>query len=363
MNWALSYRLACARHWLSGVSLAVVASACLATDGASAQAPTSSGFGDIAGGASASKRSGMAPEFPDAPNQWLNGPPLALDALLGKGVVLYFFECSNSNTEKAWPKTLETFQAQADKPLIVVGINPVDPAPVVQQYLQKNKIRWPVLVDAGRVYERAVDAVPLSKENATQIRFIDSKGKVQRPSPMLDDTIAAALKDAAWTVEPKDIPDDLRGVWAAIELYGNESAVAAQLKKSFTAKQPEIRQAAASLKAAVQTKIAALNDAAQKAAEAGNKYDAYALYVQLNERYKGFDIPPEAKVAQKDLSIDAGVKQAQQAKKTLDGIRRSLATGKAGARKQAATQLKKIVADMAGNSVGEEAQELLSQVE
>jgi hypothetical protein len=336
----------------------------LAGEAARAQAPATAGAAPAATGTS--KIGGPAPELSTAPDQWVNSAPIPLEALQGKGVVLCFFACSadpKDPTRARWPKTLELITATDGQPIIIIGVNSSDNRATVQQYIQENKLDWPIMLDPARTFEAQCDVGKIEiGKNPLQLCVITHDGKLDRGD--FSDwarTLTKAAKDAKWNVDPKGIPADLKQAWFAVE-FGTDAQAATTIKKGLTAKQPDIKQAAERLKQAVQVKIDALVAEAKKTADAGNKYDAYALYQQVADRYKGYDLPSEVKTAQKELAADAAVKSALTSKKSLDNAKRLLQTGKAATRKQAATMLKKVADENPDNSVGKEAQSLLNQI-
>ena len=329
---------------------------------ATAQA-TKGGFGDIATTVTASKLGNRAPELAATPDQWINSPPISLDAIKGKGVVLCFFEVSAAKTKAGWPKVFEVTKPTEGQPIIYIGVNSADSRQAVQQYAQQVNLEWPIMLDPSRSFEKQCEVGTIGADNPIQLCVIAQDSKLQKGDwSQWALTITKALKDAKWNVDPKEVPEALNPAWYAVE-FGNDAQAATVIKKSLTSNKADIKQGAEKLKAAVQTKIDALAADAKKALDAGKKYDAYAIYVDLADQFKGYDLPPEATSAHKELAKDAEVKAALLAKKSLDNAKRLLAGGKAPARKQAATMLKKVADDMAANSLGEEAKALLAQLE
>jgi peroxiredoxin len=70
------------------------------------------------------------------------------------------------------PHTEELYQKYKDKGLVVIGVHSKDGADSIELFLQKNKVHFPIVVDAGETAERyAVNAWPT-------YFLIDKGGKV-----------------------------------------------------------------------------------------------------------------------------------------------------------------------------------------
>ncbi|TAM51943.1 MAG: redoxin domain-containing protein [Paraburkholderia sp.] len=94
---------------------------------------------------------GLAPGF-DGADRWYNSPPLTLDALRGKVVLVEFWTRECINCIHVLPHTKALHDAYAKDGLVVVGVHTPeyeeerDPA-ALQAALDRYGIMWPVAVD------------------------------------------------------------------------------------------------------------------------------------------------------------------------------------------------------------------------
>jgi thiol-disulfide isomerase/thioredoxin len=104
-----------------------------------------------------------APELPQLPaSAWLNSPPLTLAALRGHPVLVEFwtFECSNCRATQPWVARMH--ERYGPKGLKVIAVHSPefererDPA-AVARHVQELGIRYPVLIDNGFAYWKALD--------------------------------------------------------------------------------------------------------------------------------------------------------------------------------------------------------------
>ncbi|MBS0210763.1 MAG: redoxin domain-containing protein [Planctomycetes bacterium] len=330
---------------------------CLWATLVSAQAPAAGGAAAAAD--TTSVIGNRAPEFPQAPSAWVNSMPLSLEAVAGKGIVMYFFHAADQGNQKAWPKVLDTAKESEGKPVLFIGIVPGVPAQVVQSYAQQFSIPWPMIADQDRALEAAYGVGTIAADNATQVMYIKADGTVGRGDYRdLARTATSAGAGAKWKLDPATVPEGLKPAWFAIE-FGDPSKAALVIKKALTSRKQEEKSSAENLKAIVQNTIEKLAEEAKKASDDGKKWDAYVIYNKLTEDYKGFDLPPEVPTQKKELAASAEIKAAIAARKQIDLAKKQIALGKPANKKQAATALTKVVNDMAGNALGKEAQALL----
>ncbi|HEX7914936.1 MAG TPA: redoxin family protein [Rudaea sp.] len=92
-----------------------------------------------------------APDFAGA-DHWLNSPPLTLDGLRGKVVLVEFWTRECINCLHVLPHTKALYEKYAGKGLVVVGVHTPeydeerDPA-ALREAIDKYGITWPVAVD------------------------------------------------------------------------------------------------------------------------------------------------------------------------------------------------------------------------
>ncbi len=303
-----------------------------------------------------------APALPANADAWVNSPPLSVESLAGKGVVLFFFDPNSTKVQTGWARILDAVKPLEGKPVIFIGVAAGATKPVAQQYAQQANLQWPIIADASRAVETAYGVGGINDQNDRQVMTIKSDGIVGRGDfADIARSAETAMRNAAWKVDPAEIPDALKQAWFNVE-FGEPAGAALAIKKSINSPDAKTKAAAEALKAAVQKSMDELLTTAKSAADEGRKWDAYAAYTQITEEFKGFDLPAEVAAARKELGAATEIKQGIVAKKSLDAAKKLLATGKPAVRKQAETMLKKVVDDMGNSSLGKEAQLLLGQL-
>ena len=100
-----------------------------------------------------------APEFDDpafaSADAWLNSPPLTMQSLRGRVVVVHFFAFGCSNCINNYPWYREWREALADQPVTIVGIHTPetegerDPAQL-RASMEKHGLKFPVVIDNGK---------------------------------------------------------------------------------------------------------------------------------------------------------------------------------------------------------------------
>lgn len=92
-----------------------------------------------------------APEFTGA-DHWLNSPPLTLDSLHGKVVLVEFWTRECINCLHVLPHTKALYEKYAEKGLVVVGVHTPEydeerDLASLREAIGKYRITWPVAVD------------------------------------------------------------------------------------------------------------------------------------------------------------------------------------------------------------------------
>lgn len=305
-----------------------------------------------------------APHFPADANSWVNTGPISLDALKGKGVVLFYFEEDDPKIRNAWPQMLEQAKMFDGKPVIFIAVNSGSPKPKVQQYIQQIKLPWPVMVDTSREFEKASGIfVPIDEKNTSGMRYITPDGEIHTlAKEVLEDAAEKAVEGAAWKVEPTLIPDSMKASWTAVEL-GNYKGLAPALKKSSSSSKADVKEAAAKLMEVVQKEMDDLFAKTKEAQEAGNTFRAHELVTDLSERFNGFELPKDVATIKKDLSKDAKVKAGVTAAKSVEAARKHITTGSAASKAKTKASLEKIIADFPDTNLALQAQAVLDSAE
>jgi len=92
-----------------------------------------------------------APEFIDA-DHWLNSPPLTMDSLHGKVVLVEFWTRECINCIHVLPHTKALYEKYASKGLVIVGVHTPEydeerDLVSLRDAIGKYQITWPVAVD------------------------------------------------------------------------------------------------------------------------------------------------------------------------------------------------------------------------
>jgi len=299
--------------------------------------------------------------LPHDPAVWLNSPPLTVEALKGKGVVLWFFEESCPTCRGKWPLMYELAKKYDGQPVVFIAVNSGNSPAVVQQYAREVGLKWPIIVDPLRAYEKQWLDTEISLQNIHQCEIILPSGeKGSGRWDNLEGSVQDALKGAAWKIDPQTMPAALLPTWQQVEL-GNYAGAASLLKKGLVTKNIEVKDAATRLYEFVQKELQAeIKEAAELRAK-GETWRAWQLYGAAAKTFAGYDLPPEVATAQKQLAADAKVKKELEAARSLASIKKMLLTARTPAAvKRVKSQLDKLAAEHAGTDAGREASELLS---
>ena len=296
-----------------------------------------------------------APPLPSDPGVWINSPPLSVQQLKGKAVFLYFFEESSPRCGENWPALMQKSTAFKDQPIIFIAVNSGNAASDLREYARDASCTWPMIADVDRSLEKAYDVNEISLTNDAQARYISSDGSMHLGDLIkIDVTIQEALKDAAWKLDPSNVPDPLKDAWMAIEL-GNYKASGAMLRKSLNSPKKDLQDAAKRLQEVVKTAATDDFEAAKKASEDEQHWHAYEICQRLSDHFTPADLPSEFAEFKKTLIKEPKVKTGTAARRTLDGIVKSLNAGKP-LNKKFKAQLEKMVSEFEDSDLARDAQ-------
>ena len=233
----------------------------------------------------------------------------------------------------------------------------------VEAYARLNSIAWPMIVDADRSFEKLSNVGEISLQNIHQLRVLTADGRwVPGNWAEFEETASRSAQDAKWKVDPKNIPQTLRPAWQAVE-FGNYTSAAAIIKRNLSSPKSDMKNAANELHQFVQDLITSQVEAAKKAADSGDKWEAYKGYSSLAVKFKGYDIPAEAAKAARELATDKSVRDELRAAKSLDSAKTTIASSAAGAEKRGRTMLEKLIKEFPESEAAKEATSILAQVE
>jgi len=298
--------------------------------------------------------------LPRDPTAWLNSPPLSVDALKGKGVVLWFFEEQCPRCRAKWPGMYDLAKRFEGQPVVFIAVNSGTSPIEVAQYAREVKLTWPIIVDPSRQYEKLWWDQEISLQNIHQVGLILPTGG-QQPGRWddLEGSVKTALEGASWKIDPKTIPAVFLPTWQSIEL-GNYAAAASLVKKGLVTKNPEVKAAATKVNAFVQSEIQSATERAAKARSDGDAWRAYQLYNGITNSFVGYDLPAEISAALKDLQSDSKVKREVAAAKALEGIQKSLLAARSDtARKRIASRLEQFISQYADSEAAVSARQLI----
>ena len=297
-------------------------------------------------------------DFPEDERVWLQGTPLTKEMLKGKAAVLLFFEEECPRCASRWPDMTEVSKQFEGKPIAFIAVNSGSDPRMLQQYARQQGISWSVIADFDRSFEKMMKVSPISLQNIVQVRYITADG-VSHTGKWSDlpATAKAALKDAKWNVDPKEVPDELQDAWYDIE-FGNYAKVARVVNKE-SAKSGPLQEAAEKLLAVVEKNLKEDYDVAKKHFRDKKKWDAYKQLIMIEEKYDGYKLPDAFEVGLSKLKGDETVKAEQKAMRSFDKANALLMRGKLP---QAKKSLERLISGSQGTEAATKAAELVKQI-
>jgi thiol-disulfide isomerase/thioredoxin len=297
--------------------------------------------------------------LPNSPESWINAPPLSLDNLKGKGVVLWFFEEGCPRCREKWPSLMETAASYKDRPVLFIGVNSGTPRDELEQYLAEVKCTWPVICDPRRTFEQACDVGEISLMNIMQCKIITSEGEL-KPGNAGDvsGTAERALSNAKWSVEPDKVPAALEDIRTAVE-FGMYPAALARLKGAV--KKADTKEGAQYLTNFIKEKAKESADEATALFDAGEDWKAYKAILAIQEKFSGLPIPEKLAAAKKSLASSDAVKKQIKARAQLENAAKAAQAGTPASLKKAKAIVDKLIEDFGDTEAGEQAKQLLQK--
>jgi thiol-disulfide isomerase/thioredoxin len=267
---------------------------------------------------------------------WVNSRETSLDRLKGKVVVLYFFSDECPNCKALVPQRNQFRKDFADKPVVFIAVNSLNPKSVVQDYAKSNKFEWPILVDETGETQKSL-GFKISLQNIYQWRIIDPSGAMH-PAPFeakaLTEMINSFVPQAKPLFAGITIPEKLKALARDIEFGLYEPAISDLA--ALAQKGPKDTLEAAT---AMYDRVKPLAESGLEKAKAletdGKKYLAYLEYGKVVAWFKKTDYEKTAAPALAALAKDKDVKDELAAKQMLDQAKALLVSTKKGDKESA----------------------------
>lgn len=251
-----------------------------------------------------------------------------------------------------------------DKPVAFVAVNSGNPRAKVASYARAAKVPWPIIVDTNRDFEKACGLKKqISLKNISQAILLRADGSQVRVS--MEDMakrIEKELENAKWSLNPDDVPSELKKAWRAAEFCQYDVA-AKEIKRGLKSKDTEIKDAAARLEVDVLAKLKDKSNEAFALARKGDHWSAYQSVSRLCREFGDFELPKRLLSAKKKLEKMPEVKAELAAAKKLALAMRLANAGNKRKSAAAKKQLTAIVDDFPETEAGERAQSILSRFE
>jgi len=199
-----------------------------------------------------------------------------------------------------------TSEKYKNDPVVFVAVNSGNDPKVVEGYLKGVNVPWRALADVDRSYEKAANVGVISTKNIWQQRMITADGQLVIANDA-DATIQAHLTKAKWKVDPTTVPESMKPLWKAVE-FGDYTMASSAVKRSLASKDEKTKTAAEAMQKAMTDDLEALVAEAAEHEKAGRKWDAYKLYDQASDNFKGYPKATEAAAAAKKLATDKELK-------------------------------------------------------
>jgi len=300
--------------------------------------------------------------LPHLPSNWMNSEPLSLEQLEGKGIVVWYFEEQCPKCERKWPDLLATAGQYRDKPVVFIAVNSGNSPQQIAGYLQRNQIRWPVIIDPDRSFEKESLGRVISLQDIYAVRVRTGDGKWMDANVRhFERAIEKAATGASWRTDPSKIPEELQSAWQKVEL-GNFSSARKALMRASKSGTAEVQAAAKILLAVVQQSMDQSLATIEEQVAAGEIWTAYQALDRFSRQFKGYSIPDEVAQQYQELHRSDEVKNEKMAKKRLLAVIRVGSKGSPAAEKRAVKMLEQLLEKYPGTHAAEEAQALLDQV-
>jgi thiol-disulfide isomerase/thioredoxin len=298
--------------------------------------------------------SGWSQTSPDFPTtNWLNAPPLTKTGMQGKIVVMVFYEEGCPRCREQWPNRIKVAQKYADQPVIFVAVNSGNSPGEVAGYLKSVNCNWPAIVDVDRSFEKACLGKEISLQNIWQGRMYLPNGAIE-PCDANDASasIDRALPMAKWKIDPKEIPDVVKGAWQLFEVGQYNNAAGALNAAAKGIKDDTAKAAAEKIRAGIKAEFEELTKAATTAEQGGEIWTAYKTYLQASSAFNNLAEAKELKIKITKLQSDPQVVRQLKAGKLLNDARAAATNPNPATQKRGLFMAQQLVKDYGDTEAG-----------
>jgi hypothetical protein len=302
------------------------------------------------------------PTLPSDPQQWINTGPLSYENFRGKGVVLWYFEETCPRCARKWPGMLKMSQDMADQPVLFLAVNSGKDRKVVQSYVRKHKIDWPVLVDPDRSFEAASGVPQISLQKIHTMRLVTSDGGFTYGywndwKKSLD----IALRDATWKVNYDRLHPSMHGAVRRLE-FGIFRPVAVAIKTGLKDESPDVRRAAEFTKGYVDRQMQEELRQTIVGKDGKDPWVQYQALELVSERFAPLELPEKASAKFRQLRADPKIQKESRASKAVEANAKMLQSPDAEMHERAVANLEQMQTTYAGTHAATRAAKLLADL-
>jgi len=218
--------------------------------------------------------------------KWYNAPPLPLERLAGKAVLIQVMRTGNGLSVRQVPDLNAQFERGETKGLVVIGITD-EPPEVVEDWIRRFRPRFPIAVTANRNFEAAVHL----KYHPTSVvvdpeGFISYVGDLGGATAPLNDAQRQSDNDPLFPKKLSKVRDEFHDGERGDAWQGLDKLAGSRIDEETAAWVEEYR-------AVIERHVADDFAAAKRLDEEGLVYAA----VQLVEEVADSDIPVAAEIS------------------------------------------------------------------
>lgn len=247
------------------------------------------------------------------------------------------------------------------KPVQVIAVNSGNPDYEVKRYMNKVDAEVPTIVDEDRSFEGQFDFGKITLKNIIQVRVLRPDGTM---GSLHVDNLVGGLSDRmgnpTWSVNPKNVPDELLPLCRAVEF--GEFHRAAKMFRQASKLDGEKKKVVQKLKQVVHRTAKRQLDRAHDLKQSGDLWKAYQTFRRVAFWYQGYPNFSPPKQALQSLRENETVQKELKAAKVLESIRKKRARQGISWKHRKATQaLRKLTSNFPDTHAASQAESLLNQ--